>query len=215
MNKDFNNDQQINPSYDEPKYRKPISLPLLILIPILLIFGTMFIVNSISIFGIIGVVNDYDNYFDVSEMYIKKAIKMVNEGIKIQFYEEDTLLLIPVGPNSKSTCIQVDCANDPFEDFKMAYVGVIYTNTSGSFDYYFTAVDKSGKGLKFVTRRELENRSTLYTELSDYAKILQEYYSNNESYEGLISDIHDQDVAEIADMLNVKYIKIINKGGCE
>jgi prepilin-type N-terminal cleavage/methylation domain-containing protein len=95
-------------------------------------------------------------YVDTAQQYIKAAVNVVNQGKKVQFYDEKTLLLMPVGHNEKRSMVTLESGGQsPYNStWYFAYVGVTYNNES--YDYYFTGVDQSGQGIKMVKQDGLE-----------------------------------------------------------
>ncbi len=98
-------------------------------------------------------------YVDTAQQYIKGAVNLVNQGNKVQFYEDNTLLLIPVGHDDTYSMLQLESGGQsPYNSvWYFAYVGVTYNNES--YDYYFTAVDQSGQGIKMTKQDALEKDS--------------------------------------------------------
>jgi len=95
-------------------------------------------------------------YVDTAQQYIKGAVNLVNQGKKMRFYDEGTLLLIPVGHDDKYSMLQLESGGQsPYNStWYFAYVGVTYNNES--YDYYFTAVDQSGQGIAMTKQDALE-----------------------------------------------------------
>jgi len=95
-------------------------------------------------------------YVDTAQQYIKGAVNLVNQGKKVRFYEENTLLLIPVGHDDTYSMLQLESGGQsPYNSvWYFAYVGVTYNNES--YDYYFTAVDQSGQGIAMIKQDALE-----------------------------------------------------------
>lgn len=95
-------------------------------------------------------------YVDTAQQYIKAAVNLVNQGKKVQFYEQNTLLLIPVGHDDDFSMVTLESGGQsPYNStWYMAYVGVVYNNES--YDYYFMGVDESGQGIKLVKQDAME-----------------------------------------------------------
>ena len=98
-------------------------------------------------------------YIDTAQQYIKGAVNLVNQGKKVQFYDEGTLLLIPVGHDETKSMLTLESGGQsPYNStYYFAYVGVTYNNES--YDYYFTAVDQSGQGIVMTKQDQLEKNA--------------------------------------------------------
>jgi hypothetical protein len=124
-------------------------------------------------------------YADTAANYIKGATNLVNEGVKVQAYSEDVLYMIPAGHNKELSCVALESGGQsPYNTmYKMAYVGVTYDNSKGSYNYYFTAVDGSGQGFKFTSSYKIsssksgEGSALVEAGLGNYAAKLQAQYS--------------------------------------
>ena len=154
------------------------------LLAVIIILGVLMLVAIPSVTSYIN--NSRKSaYADTAANYIKGATNLVNEGQKVQCYDEDTLYMIPVGHNKKVSCVALESGGQsPYNTtYKMAYVGVVYHNTSGSYDYYFTSVDGSGQGFEFTSSYKIsssksdEGSALVKAGLGNYASGLQALYA--------------------------------------
>jgi len=187
------------------------------------IFILIVIVVVLIIYLVVGIIHNKDaslftDYRKLALTYQERARSVVNEGRNIQFYEEDTLLLIPMGTDETKSCILVEQGGkSPYSDkFKMVYVGLTYDNNYGYYEYFFTAVDGKGYGFEMTRVSDLKKGiNYVKSNLDDYAKILQKYYNSRESYIGEIYELKDKDLSNIADDINVNKIIILSADKCE
>lgn len=94
-------------------------------------------------------------YVDTAAGYIDAVRTKVNQAEKLQFFDINTLYLVPVGHDTERACVSVEKGGaSPFSDeWKYAYVGVTYNGTG--YNYYFIAKDGSNQGINFVSQRDL------------------------------------------------------------
>ena len=119
---------------------------------------------------------------DTASGYIDGVRNKVNEAIKLQFFDVNTLYLVPVGHETENSCVTLEKGGtSPFSDtWEYAYVGVTYNGTG--YTYYFIAKDGSNQGINFVSQRELADKETDLVvsgtnELRSYSQ-LKDAYSN-------------------------------------
>ena len=117
------------------------------LLAVIIILGILMLVAIPSVTTYINN-SRKSTYVDTALSYVKAAVNMVNEGKKIKFYDEATLLMIPAGHESQSMIKLESGGQSPYNStWDYAYVGVVYDNTTASYSYYFTGCDKSGQGV--------------------------------------------------------------------
>ena len=97
---------------------------------------------------------------DSASGYIDGTRTMVNEAQRVQFFDVNTLYLVPVGHDETQSCVSLEKGGaSPYSDtWDYAYVGVTY-NGSG-YNYYFIAKDGSNQGINFVSQRDLADGGT-------------------------------------------------------
>ncbi len=130
--------------------KKKNGFTLIELLAVIIILGVLMLVAIPSVTSYIN--NSRKSaYADTAANYIKGATNLVNEGQKVQLYSEGVLYLIPVGHNTAKSCVALESGGQsPYNnEYDLAYVGVTYNNTKGSYNYYFTSVDGSGQGFEF------------------------------------------------------------------
>ena len=160
--------------------------------------------------------------------------------MKVQCYDEDTLYMIPVGHNKKVSCVALESGGQsPYNTtYKMAYVGVVYHNTSGSYDYYFTSVDGSGQGFEFTSSYKIsssksdEGSALVKAGLGNYASALQsKYATTNDQQEqtpGITTDYtacktesgtctaeSDTHIKEMLNTANVNKVYVFATASCQ
>lgn len=106
-------------------------------------------------------------YVDTAAAYVEAVRTKVNEGRDFQLYSTDTFYLIPVGnvlidldstgKSKGASCVSVESGGQsPFSDtWDYAYVGVTYDGKG--YNYFFTAQDGAGQGIRLVTFKELSD----------------------------------------------------------
>jgi len=99
-------------------------------------------------------------YLDTAKQLVSAAQTAVSSNKGVTFYDEQTLLLIPVGPDEEKSFIQVEKGGQsPYSStYHFAYVGVVYDGETESHKYYFTAVDSAGQGIKFTSLKDIESK---------------------------------------------------------
>ena len=138
--------------------KKKNGFTLIELLAVIIILGVLMLVAIPSVTSYIN--NSRKSaYADTAANYIKGATNLVNEGVKVQAYDEGVLYMIPVGHNKSLSCVQLESGGQsPYNtEYNMAYVGVTYNNSKGSYTYYFTSVDGSGQGFEFVSSYEISS----------------------------------------------------------
>ena len=155
------------------------------------LLAVIIILGVLRLVAIPSVTSDINNsrksaYADTAANYIKGATNLVNEGQRVQCYDENTLYLIPAGHDKTKSCVALESGGQsPYNTtYKMAYVGVTYDNAKGSYNYYFTAVDGSGQGFamrssyKISSSKSDEGSALVSAGLGNYGDKLQEIYTN-------------------------------------
>lgn len=154
------------------------------LLAVIIILGVLMLVAIPSVTSYIN--NSRKSaYADTAANYIKGATNLVNEGQRVQCYDENTLYLIPAGHDKTKSCVALESGGQsPYNTtYKMAYVGVTYDNAKGSYNYYFTAVDGSGQGFamrssyKISSSKSDEGSALVKAGLGNYASGLQSKYA--------------------------------------
>ena len=140
------------------------------LLAVIIILGVLMIIAIPSVTTYIQ--NSRKSAFvDSAVAYVDAVKNKASEGKKMQFYATDTLYLIPVGHESKKTCVSVESGGQsPFSDkWNYAYVGVIYTGEG--FSYFFVGEDGANQGVPFLDRKTLAEDGTdyIYSSTSDAA----------------------------------------------
>ena len=97
-------------------------------------------------------------YIDNVKQYITAASTAVTSGGNIEFYDEETLLMVPVGPDETKSIIKLEKGGQsPYSStYYYAYVGIVYDGEN--YDYYFTAVDNAGQGLAMAKQKDIEKK---------------------------------------------------------
>jgi prepilin-type N-terminal cleavage/methylation domain-containing protein len=164
--------------------KKKNGFTLIELLAVIIILGVLMLVAIPSVTSYIN--NSRKSaYADTAANYIKGATNLVNEGQRVQAYDENTLYLIPAGHDKTVSCVALESGGQsPYNTvYKMAYVGVTYDNAKGSYNYYFTAVDGSGQGFtmkssyKISSSKSGEGSALVSAGLSNYGNKLQEIYA--------------------------------------
>ena len=140
--------------------KKKNGFTLIELLAVIIILGVLMLVAIPSVTSYIN--NSRKSaYADTAANYIKGATNLVNEGQKVQMYSTNVLYLIPVGHDTKKSCVSLESGGQsPYNnEYALAYVGVTYNNEKGSYTYYFTAVDGSGQGLMFNSSYKISGTS--------------------------------------------------------
>ena len=151
------------------------------LLAVIIILGILMLIAIPSVTSYIN--NSRKNtYAETAANYVKGTIPLVNEGNKLQLYDEHVLFLIPVGNNKEKSCVSLESGGgSPFNGtYTYAYVGVTYNNDKGSYTYYFTAKDASGNGFDFVKYDDLAGKDAKSlvkagSALTSYAKLNNAY----------------------------------------
>jgi len=140
--------------------KKKNGFTLIELLAVIIILGVLMLVAIPSVTSYIN--NSRKSaYADTAANYIKGATNLVNEGQKVQLYSEGVLYLIPVGHNTKKSCVALESGGQsPYNnEYALAYVGITYNNQKGSYNYYFTSVDGSGQGFEFSSSYNVSGTS--------------------------------------------------------
>ena len=204
--------------YENKSSSKGAIVAVVIILAILVgggLFVGPFVISLFSVSNEISNARD-SSYLDLASSYIKSATNLVNEGKKVEIYKEDVLYLIPVGNDSMYSCVRLESGGmSPYSSsFKMAYVGVTYDNDEGEFDYFFTSVDGSGKGIKFSSSIDIANGDVSVEDISKYAVKLHQTYLGQESYEAEIDEESDVDIPIMEEYANVDKIIVLSPEEC-
>ena len=97
-------------------------------------------------------------YIDNVKQYISAASTAVNSGGNIEFFDEETLLMVPVGPDEAKSIVKLEKGGQsPYSStYYFAYVGIVYDGEN--YDYFFTAVDNAGQGLAMAKQKDIEKK---------------------------------------------------------
>lgn len=126
------------------------------LLAVIIILGVLMIIAVPSVTEYISS-SRKSAYIDTAYGFIDAVRTKVNAAEKLQFFDINTLYLVPVG-NTNGVCVAVEKGGkSPFSDFwEYAYVGVTYTGES--YNYYFVARDGSNQGINFVSDDEMNKK---------------------------------------------------------
>ena len=124
-------------------------------------------------------------YIDNVKQFISAASTAVTSGGKIEFYDEEALLMVPVGVDDAKSIVKLEKGGQsPYSStYYFAYVGIVYDGEN--YDYYFTAVDNAGQGLFMSKLKDIEKKgggeALIQTGLKSasklvYTKTLQSWY---------------------------------------
>lgn len=124
------------------------------LLAVIIILGVLMIIAIPSVTEYISS-SRKSAYVDTAAGYIDAVRTKVNQAEELQFFDVNTLYLVPVGHNSTNACVSVEKGGaSPFSDtWEYAYVGVTYDGTK--YTYYFVAKDGSNQGINFVPQATL------------------------------------------------------------
>lgn len=151
------------------------------LLAVIIILGVLMIIAIPSVTEYISS-SRKSAFVDTAAGYIDSVRTKVNQSTTLQFYDVNTLYLVPVGNQNSGVCVSVEKGGtSPFSDkWEYAYVGVTYNGKN--YNYYFMAKDGSNQGINFVSDGDLAKKGgdlvvsgTL--ELIDYANLKTHYGS--------------------------------------
>ena len=139
--------------------KKEKGFTLIELLAVIIILGILMMVAIPSVTTYINS-SRKSGYLDNAKQFITAAITAVNSADKIEFYDEKTMLLIPVRTDEKASFIKLEKGGQsPYSNtYHFAYVGVTYDNAAESYTYYYTSVDGAGQGIKLISQKELEKK---------------------------------------------------------
>lgn len=204
--------------YENKSNPKGTIIVVAILIGILVGGGLLAGSYIMSLFSVSNDINNSrdSNYLQTASNYIKYAGYLVNAADKVQIEDEETLYLIPVGNDDAYSCIRLESGGgSPYSSsFKMAYVGVTYDKDEGGYNYYFTSVDGSGKGIKFTSSTEIANGEASVEDVAKYAVKLHDIYLAQVSYESEIEDENDSDIPNMEEYANADKIIVLSQDEC-
>ena len=128
------------------------------LLAVIIILGVLMIIAIPSVTEYISS-SRKSAFADSAVSYIDGTRTMVNQAQKVQFFDVNTLYLVPVGHEEESSCVSLEKGGaSPYSDtWEYAYVGVTYNGTS--YNYYFIAKDSSNQGINFVSQEELADKT--------------------------------------------------------
>ena len=119
-------------------------------------------------------------YIDTLYGYVDTVRTNVNKAESLQFYDIDTLYLVPVG---EGKCCVPDYKHGPVygDDWEFAYVGVTYNGAK--YDYYVVSLDDDGCGIDFHSDDDLSKISSdkLVLTKTDISVDLSEFYNDTET----------------------------------
>ena len=122
---------------------------------------------------------------------VKECVrKNINAAKNVRFYEEYTILLIPIKSDN-------GCSTDfDEEQFDYAFIGVLYNNAEGAYRYFLYSRDKNGKGYD-----ESEFLMNGLTESKDVEvnAILKDLYTNREIFKNGTRDGYDYTTMDFKD----------------
>ena len=139
--------------------KKEKGFTLIELLAVIIILGILMMVAIPSVTTYINS-SRKSGYLDNAKQFITAAITAVNSADKIEFYDEHTMLLIPVGTDEDLSFIKLEKGGQsPYSNtYFFAYVGVTYDNSAESYTYYFTSVDGAGQGIAMTSQKDLEKK---------------------------------------------------------
>jgi len=168
--------------------KKEKGFTLIELLAVIIILGILMMVAIPSVTTYINS-SRKSAYIDNIKQYISASVTAVNSGEKIEFYDENTLLLIPVGHDETKSLIKLEKGGQsPYSStYYFAYVGVTYDNSAESYTYLFTSVDGSGQGLKMASQKQVEAKDgdklikagLKSTSNLSYTSAVHDLYNNN------------------------------------
>lgn len=124
------------------------------LLAVIIILGVLMIIAIPSVTEYISS-SRKSAYVDTAAGYIDAVRTKVNQAEDLQFFDVNTLYLVPVGHDTTKACVSVEKGGaSPFSDtWEYAYVGVTYDGSK--YTYYFVAKDGSNQGINFVPQATL------------------------------------------------------------
>ena len=210
--------------------KKKNGLTLIELLAVIIILGVLMLVAIPSVTSYIN--NSRKSaYADTAANYIKGATNLVNEGVKVQAYDEGVLYMIPVGHDKTKSCVQLESGGQsPYNtEYLLAYVGVTYNNTKGSYNYFLTAVDGSGQGFKLVSSYKIssseknEGSALVEAGLKNYGSALQTIYGTTTGDDALYAQTategyeatEDTDLKAMMTTAGVNAMHIFRAASCQ
>ena len=127
------------------------------LLAVIIILGVLMIIAIPSVTEYISS-SRKSAFVDTASGYIDSVRTKVNQSTTLQFYDVNTLYLVPVGNQNDGVCVSDEKGGtSPFSDqWKYAYVGVTYNGKN--YNYYFMAKDGSNQGINFVSDGDLAKK---------------------------------------------------------
>ncbi len=208
--------------------KKEKGFTLIELLAVIIILGVLMLVAIPSVTSYIN--NSRKSaYADTAANYIKGATNLVNEGVKVHFYDEGVLYMIPAGHDKTKSCVALESGGQsPYNStYKYAYVGVTYDNASGNYTYYWVDSDNSGQGFKFNNSYDISSSEKGKGSALVEAGLLDKYAILATAYEGdadmklATEDIDGWDTLDDDDLetamgdIGVKKVWILTATSCQ